>query len=48
MAYKLTHPASELEIEVAADQVANYVSQGWQTKPGAKVPEQPATPAPSD
>ena len=38
MAYKLTHPDSEQEIEVAADQVATYTSQGWQTKPTAKPP----------
>lgn len=36
MAYHLTHPDSDQEIEVDADQVPMYQSQGWQTKPGAK------------
>lgn len=38
MAYELIHPDSEKSVEVAADQVANYVSQGWEKKPGAKAP----------
>ena len=38
MPYHLTHPDTDLEIEVEADQVANYESQGWQTKPQAKPP----------
>lgn len=38
MAYRLTHPDSEQEIEVDAESVANYVSQGWETKPNAKPP----------
>lgn len=38
MAYKLTHPNSEHEIEVDAAQVAIYVSQGWETAPTAKPP----------
>lgn len=42
MAYKLTHPDSKQEIEVDADKVAIYESQGWETKPTAKAPE-PAT-----
>lgn len=42
MAYHLTHPDSEQEIEVEADQVPMYQSQGWQTKPGAKSVEPPA------
>ena len=48
MAYHLTHPNSpDHEIEVAADQVPMYASQGWETKPGAKpadevAPEKPA------
>ena len=36
MSYKLTHPDSEQEIQVEAEQVSLYTSQGWQTKPGAK------------
>lgn len=36
MAYHLTHPDSDLEVEAEADQVTNYQSQGWETKPGAK------------
>lgn len=42
MSYKLTHPNSKHEIEVDADQVATYESQGWETAPTAK------TPAPAD
>ena len=38
MAYKLTHPDSSLEIEVEAEQVATYESQGWETAPTAKTP----------
>lgn len=38
MAYTLTHPDSNQEIKREADQVPMYVSQGWQTKPGAKPP----------
>lgn len=38
MAYKMTHPVSDLEIEVNADQVETYASQGWETKPNAKPP----------
>ena len=39
MAYKLTHPDSTTEIEVNADHVAMYESQGWETKPTAKAPD---------
>lgn len=39
MAFKLTHPASGQEIERDADQVPMYLSQGWQTKPQARLPE---------
>lgn len=39
MAFKLTHPNSDLEIERDADQVENYRAQGWETKPGANVPD---------
>lgn len=39
MAYKLTHPDSDLEIEVRRDQVPMYLTQGWQTMPGATPPE---------
>ena len=38
MAYHLTHPDSDQEIEVDAEQVSLYAAQGWQTKPGAKPP----------
>lgn len=38
MAYRLTHPDSDQEIEVAKEQVPLYTSQGWETKPGAKHP----------
>jgi hypothetical protein len=38
MAYKLTHPDSSLEIEVNAEQVAVYESQGWETAPTVKSP----------
>lgn len=41
MAYKLTHPESDLEIEVDASMVATYVSQGWETAPTAKTPAKP-------
>ena len=39
MAYKLTHPESDQTIEVTADRVPMYESQGWQTAPTAKDPE---------
>lgn len=39
MAYHLTHPDTDLEIERHADEVPMYLSQGWQTKPGARIPE---------
>lgn len=32
MAYKMTHPNSSAEIEVAADAVDTYASQGWEMK----------------
>lgn len=38
MAFKLTHPDSEQEIEVDRDLVPMYLSQGWKTKPGVKPP----------
>lgn len=38
MPYKMTHPKSSTEVEVNADQVKNYQSQGWQTKPTATPP----------
>lgn len=41
MAYKLTHPASNQTVEVDADQVAMYQSQGWETKRGVKAPAAP-------
>lgn len=39
MAYKLTHPDSEQEIERDADQLPMYASQGWKTKPNANPPK---------
>lgn len=36
MSYHLTHPESGQEIEVRAEQVPTYESQGWRTKPQAK------------
>ena len=41
MAYRLTHPHSDLEIQVEAEMVPTYESQGWQTKPTAKPVEKP-------
>lgn len=39
MAYKMTHPESDLELNVSADQVAMYESQGWEKSPNAKAPQ---------
>jgi hypothetical protein len=39
MAYHLTHPDSDQEIEVEAEQVSLYTDQGWQTKPTVKPPK---------
>ena len=38
MSYKLTHPESDQTIEVDADMVAVYETQGWETAPTAKTP----------
>lgn len=38
MAYKLSHPQSDQQIEVNADDLEPYLSQGWETKPGANLP----------
>lgn len=38
MAYKMSHPDSNLEIEVNAEQVATYESQGWKTATTVKSP----------
>lgn len=38
MPYKLTHPESEQQIEVEAESVATYESQGWETAPTANPP----------
>ncbi len=38
MAYHLTHPDSDQTIEADLDQVPMYLSQGWETKPGANAP----------
>lgn len=43
MAYKMTHPATDEQIEVRADMVAMYESQGWETAPTAKAPESEPT-----
>lgn len=34
MAWKMTHPDSRVTVEVDAEQVANYESQGWSTVSG--------------
>jgi hypothetical protein len=39
MAYKLTHPDTDLEITVEAEMVPTYKTQGWETKPTAKAPD---------
>lgn len=39
MAYKMTHPESDQQIEVEADMVGVYESQGWETSAHAKAPE---------
>lgn len=39
MAYTLRHPESDAEIQVEADMVSVYETQGWETKPNAKAPE---------
>jgi hypothetical protein len=41
MAYKMTHPDSDLEISVEVDSVSTYETQGWKTKPTAKTPAKP-------
>jgi hypothetical protein len=38
MAWKLTHPDSDQTIEVEADSVQVYVSQGWETVSGRTPP----------
>lgn len=45
MAYKLTHPESKQEIEVEADQVSTYESQGWEEVP---TPPRVSTKTPND
>lgn len=40
MAYQMTHPDSDTKIEVDADFVAMYQSQGWETAPTANPPTQ--------
>lgn len=37
---RMTHPDSDTEIEVNADQVEMYESQGWETKPATKPPKE--------
>lgn len=39
MSYKLTHPDSDQTVEVEADMVATYETQGWETAKTAKSPE---------
>ena len=36
MAYKMTHPDSDLTVEARADEVEMYVSQGWEASDKAK------------
>lgn len=51
MAYRMTHPdAPEREIEVDASRVRDYMTQGWQTQPGAHLPslDDEADAGPSD
>lgn len=38
---RMTHPASKAEIDVRADMVPMYESQGWETAPTAKPPAKP-------
>lgn len=39
MAYTLSHPDSDKHtVEADAEQVPMYLSQGWQMKPGASLP----------
>ena len=38
MASKLTHPDSDLELQVEADMVPMYESQGWEKSPNAQAP----------
>jgi hypothetical protein len=42
MAYTLTHPESDHTVKVEKEQAGMYLSQGWQTKPGVKVPAEVA------
>ena len=48
MAYRMTHPDSTQEIEVDAQVVDTYRSQGWETAASANPPAEntEATPAP--
>ena len=38
MAYRLTHPKSEQEIERDGADVPMFLTQGWQMKPTAHLP----------
>jgi hypothetical protein len=38
MAFKMTHPDSKQEIQVDAENVAVFESQGWETAPNVKSP----------
>lgn len=44
MAYTLTHPDSKLELQVRAEDVAMYESQGWETAPNVKSPTEADAP----
>lgn len=48
MAYKLTHPNSKQEIEVDAEMVATYTTQGWETAPTAKDHPEPVATSSTD
>lgn len=41
MSYKLSHPDTDQKIEVDAESVQMYESQGWETAPTAKTPAKP-------
>lgn len=41
VAYTLNHPDSDHTVDADAEQVPMYLSQGWQMKPGASLPNTP-------
>lgn len=48
MAFKLTHPDSTQEIEVDAEMVAAYTTQGWEAVPTAKDHPEPVATSSTD